>query len=126
MEFKFIFYAIAFVGWLFFKYQEQQKELLKKRKAVTPPSVVEQVQPPVKPFVQKPIRLPQVKKPFRTEQKNKNVLIVEKKEAEIFVPVENNFQQKSVVKTPTLIDEIRGGEVDWRKAIVLSEILRPV
>ncbi len=125
MEFKTLFYVIAIIAWLVFKFLEKQKSLLKKiAQAIEPP--VSPINPsPAVPVSIKQKRLPLVKKAVSSIPVNKTVATGSKKIMEL-KQQPFNAQQSEVSESPSLIDEIRGGNVDWRKAILLSEILRPV
>ena len=126
MEFKTLFYIIAIIAWLVFKFLEKQKSLLKKIVQTVEPPVGEENTPPIKPVYHKPVKPPIVKKLSKQEIKHKVVLNVEKKQTEILPPIKQNEESPEFLETPSFVDEIRSGNVDWRKAILLSEILRPV
>ena len=90
------------------------------------PPIATPVTTPTTTVFEKPVRFPVVKKQVKQE-KNKNVVpIVEKKQTAIAAEIKKEIQDFELPETPSLIDEIRSGNVDWRKAILLSEILRPV
>ena len=126
MEFKIIFYVIAIIGWLFFKFFEKQKDLLKKVTQTFEPPIAQQEKPPIKSVVRKPVKLPMVKKVLQREEKNKPASIVEKKSIIIAPQINKEMEVPEFLETPSYIEEIRTGNVDWRKAILLAEILRPV
>ena len=126
MESKTLFYVIAFIAWMIFKFFESQKGLLKKLAQKMEPPIATPVTTPTTTVFEKPVRFPVVKKQVKQE-KNKNVVpIVEKKQTAIAAEIKKEIQDFELPETPSLIDEIRSGNVDWRKAILLSEILRPV
>ena len=126
MESKTLFYVIAFIAWMIFKFLESQKGLLKKLAQKMEPPIASPVIPQQTAINSKPKRSPIVKKQLK-QDKNKNVApIVEKKQTENAAQIKKETQDLELPEIPSLIDEIRSGNVDWRKAILLSEILRPV
>lgn len=126
MEYKTLFYVIAFIAWMIFKFFESQKGILKKLAQKMEPPVVTPVIPQQSTINQKPKRVSIVKKLVKQEKNKTVVPIVEKKQTKIVTQIKKETQDLELPEIPTFIDEIRSGNVDWRKAILLSEILRPV
>lgn len=126
MEFKALFYIIAIILWLIFKFFENQKGLLKK--------IVQKMEPPIpvqnlgntKPVVLKSVKVPIVKNTFKNDLVIKTGTSNEKIPSGTPSRITTNEEVILPLETASIINEIRDGNVDWRKAILLAEILRPV
>lgn len=80
----------------------------------------------IKPVSQKIIKLPTVNKAAKPAIKNKITSPVEKSSSGNVQLIKPKEEVIELPQSSTLIDEIRSGNVDWRKAIILAEVLRPV
>ena len=129
MEFKVLFYILAVGAWLAMKFFEKQKSFLKKfQQTIDPPA------PAAIPNVDgrkvmrnTPSKLPVIKKRTeRAERVRTNVGIPENVDQKFPTSPAIVTELETLSKSTLIQDEIRSGSVDWRKAFILSEILRPV
>ena len=62
MEFKLLFYALAIIAWLLFKFYEKRKEELKRTVHSVEPPLPPPIEPQIRQVPQKPIKNPLVDK----------------------------------------------------------------
>ena len=129
MEFKVLFYILAVVAWLAMKFFEKQKSFLKKfQQTIDPPAPVTIPNVAGKKVMRNtPSKLPVIKKRTeRAERVKTNVVIPENLDQKFPTSPTLVTELETLSKSTSIQYEIRSGSVDWRKAFILSEILRPV
>ncbi len=126
MEFKTLFYAGAVFLWLLFKYYEKKKELQSKEVTTLEPEILKKGPSDLKPVKQKPVQKTIVNKEFQADIKSFDDKVEKSPSTKTEQKINANVEQNGLQISTTLADDIREGNVDWRKAILLSEILRPV
>lgn len=141
-----IFLIIAIAAWIYSNFRKLQQEAAKRAKKLAesqPRAVVAEVKPQQSPVIK--ANEQRVKKSFAHKDKvaytvEDHTLIGaegEKHRAGEFwkkhdeserMIAQKNYIEKSASKNlqQSLIDEIRSGKTDWRRAVILSEIIRPV
>ena len=146
-----IFLVAAVIAWLYSSYRTYQKQNAGKSKPIIDNTPVPEIPKPV--ARQMTTRKVQEKIPQRTKREYENTNrksmpgSLEKMVTDIIPgnagfpenlnvsekkPLVHNiqpFEQKSLVSDNSineLIEEIHSGKIDWRKAIILNEIIRPV
>lgn len=154
MEFKTILYlTAAIVWWLYGSYRNYKKQEQKKAERIPVPeqipvpkvvkrqtTEIKKVVQPVaksikqlKPVVakpntfQQPVTLESIKSDIPQSSLQSNIDVFD---AAVF-QTDDTMPQTSTInlqseKQPELAEEIRSGNIDWRKAIVLGELVRPV
>ena len=146
-----IFLIVALIAWIYSSYRSFQKQAAQKREEVKRQPVLQQetiTNPdpfPISTPGRKIVRDPQQPSTLSTARASPSgsleILttdiktstglfpkkrVVEKKEG-IAKQVDESFKSPFKVDTSEdIVEEIINGKTDWRKAIVLSEILRPV
>lgn len=123
MTLKALIYLVIAIAWLFMKFYEKNVKAVKK--------AVQKIEPPPKREIVhelkqelKKVKLPIVKKSFEQKPKEKISTNVEKKSA-VSAPSPTIVTEEMKIETSSFIDEIRNGNIDWRNAILYSEILKP-
>lgn len=143
MDFEHIIFIIAAViAWLFNNYTKLQKEAVERAKKLPPPPQNQQTPVPATVTAQtitKQVKqkITSVKKGFseneerkKTEEFWKRTLASETSDSYIKPDVDkNNFSEETTLKETSIekiSEEIYSDNVDWKKAFIYSEILRPV
>jgi hypothetical protein len=129
-----VFIIVAIIAWVYNGYRKLQNEAIKRSKEIAPPPVAT-VQPlPVPVPAKSPVR--PSKQPVISEE---TILVEdfwkEKLKSETspsYIIEDVNKKNKDILFTDTtpvaseIITELHSNNIDWKKAIIYSEILRPV
>jgi hypothetical protein len=141
-----VFIIVAIIAWVYNGYRKLQNEAIKRSKEIAPPPVAT-VQPlpvpvpaksPVRPSKQ-PVIIPGRKKVAPIVKSEETILVEdfwkEKLKSETspsYIIEDVNKKNKDILFTDTtpvaseIITELHSNNIDWKKAIIYSEILRPV
>ena len=146
-----LFLVAAIIVWLYSSYRTYQKQAAEKAKTVI--SKLPPESDPVKPVVRQIVTVKRklepklkperIKSKYEKVQATKEPVSLENITSDIHQGIApfhgyekeqtvNNIQSMEVKTSSSsnyieeLIDEIHSGNTDWRKAIILSELIRPV
>jgi hypothetical protein len=139
-----IILIVAAIGWIYSNYRKLQKQAVERSRKL---SVPEEIKPELpKPVVvrAKPVKSQSLEKaissteavPANYDERKKAEEFWQKMQGETGEPSyinadvnkKNEYEPGSeqVTQYINVVDEIHSGNIDWKKAIIYSEILRPV
>ena len=145
-----IFLVVAIVAWLYSSYRTYQKQIANK-KSIDKLPIPDEPKPVPQQITKrqipdKPVILPRTIRNYENAGRKATAVSLEKMVSDIPAVVEFKGNRKDSEKKPVvhniqpietnpafndhsideIIEEIHSGKIDWRKAVILNEIIRPV